>query len=156
VVRTAYEIAKGKLISTKVEWGVPTFFPEGEGEHSVTEQIQFCRSHLDKGGKMIGAFDDDALVGVGLITPEVRPKIAQLAYLHVSADYRRQGIAARLLDKLTEWASDGGARQIYVSAIPTESAVGFYLRQGFRPVNQPLRELFELEPEDIHMIKKLS
>jgi hypothetical protein len=44
-----------------------------------------------------------------------------------------------------------GATNLYVSAVPSESAVGFYLSQGFRPVGTPRPELFELEPEDIHM-----
>ncbi|MGD9091605.1 MAG: GNAT family N-acetyltransferase [Anaerolineales bacterium] len=155
VVRTAYEMNEGELIPTKVEWDIPTFFPEGEGEHSVAEQILFCRTHLNNGGKLLGAFDGETLVGVGLLTPEVRYKMAQLAYLHVSTGYRRKGIAARLLAMLTEWASNGGARQIYVSATPTESAVGFYMSQGFSLIDEPLPELFELEPEDIHMIKNL-
>jgi hypothetical protein len=42
-----------------------------------------------------------------------------------------------------------------VSATPSESAVGIYLRMGFEPVDEPLVELYELEPEDIHMAKML-
>jgi hypothetical protein len=45
--------------------------------------------------------------------------------------------------------------RMYVSATPSESAVGFYLRHGFTPVADPLPELFELEPEDIHMARRL-
>ena len=156
VVHTGYKMKNGQLITTTVEWDIPSFFLAGIGEHSVTEQIQFCRSHLNKGGKMIGGFDGELLVGVGLLTPEVRTGMAQLAYLHVSSNYRRMGIAARLLEKLTEWASEMGTRQIYVSATPTESAIGFYLSQGFSPVDEPLAELFELEPEDIHMNKNIK
>jgi hypothetical protein len=44
---------------------------------------------------------------------------------------------------------------LYVSATPSESAVGFYTGQGFRPTEEVNEELFELEPEDIHMIKPL-
>jgi len=155
VIRTGYEMQNGELVKTTVEWNVPSFFLEGEGEHSVAEQIQFCRSHLKKGGQMIGAFDGEKLIGVGLLTPEVRPEIAQLAYLQVTSVYRRMGIATRIVHSLIEWASIAGARQIYVSATPSESAVDFYLGEGFSPVDEPLPELFELEPEDIHMIKNL-
>ena len=31
----------------------------------------------------------------------------------------------------------------------------FYLSRGFLPMVEPLAELFELEPEDIHMSKTL-
>ena len=155
VIRTGYENRNGELVKITVEWNVPSFFFEGEGEHSVAEQIQFCRSHLKRDGQMIGAFDGEKLVGVGLLTPEVRPEIAQLAYLQVSSGYRRMGIATHIVHSLIEWASGAGARQIYVSATPSESAVGFYLGKEISLIDEPLPELFELEPEDIHMIKNL-
>jgi hypothetical protein len=31
--------------------------------------------------------------------------------------------------------------------------VRFYLRRGYLPMEQPLPELFELEPDDVHMAK---
>jgi hypothetical protein len=33
--------------------------------------------------------------------------------------------------------------------------VRFYLGRGFQPMTDPLAELFELEPEDVHMRKGL-
>ena len=41
-----------------------------------------------------------------------------------------------------------------MSSTPSESAVGFYRSRGFR-LTSPLPELFELEPEDIHLILEL-
>ena len=37
-----------------------------------------------------------------------------------------------------------------------ENIEDLYLSQGFQPVEQPLPELLELEPEDIHMLKELT
>jgi hypothetical protein len=42
-----------------------------------------------------------------------------------------------------------------VSATPSGNTVRFYLGRGFQPVAEPLAELFELEPEDVHMRKVL-
>lgn len=154
-VNTSYLLEEGKLVAKPVDWNVPSFFLEGDGDHSLAEQIRFCQSHLENGAGMIGAFNEGRLVGTGIITPEVRPGMAQLAYLHVSDGYRRQGIATRILQELIGWASARGARLIYVSATPSGSAVGFYLSHGFVPAEEPLPELFDLEPEDIHMIKQL-
>jgi hypothetical protein len=42
-----------------------------------------------------------------------------------------------------------------VSATPSENTVRFYLGRGFQPMIDPLAELFELEPEDVHMRKTL-
>ena len=34
---------------------------------------------------------------------------------------------------------------------PRENTVRFYLGRGFEPMADPFAELFELEPEDVHM-----
>ena len=44
---------------------------------------------------------------------------------------------------------------IVVSATPSENTVRFYLGRGFQPMAEPLAELFELEPDDVHMCKVL-
>jgi GNAT superfamily N-acetyltransferase len=154
-VKTSYRLKAGDLVAKPVDWNVPSFFPEGEGDHSLAAQIRFCQSHLENGAVMIGAFDHGRLVGTGVTTPEVRPGMAQLAYLHVSDGYHRQGVATRILQALIGWASARGARLIYVSATPSGSAVGFYISQGFAPAKERLPELFDLEPEDIHMVRRL-
>jgi hypothetical protein len=42
-----------------------------------------------------------------------------------------------------------------VSATPSLNTVRFYLHQGFEPMAEPLPELYELEPEDVHLQKRL-
>src|SRR5262249_26613828 len=61
---------------------------EGHGEHSVAHQRAECERHLAAGGIALGAFAGERLVGIGLVTPHLRPRIAQLAFLHVSNGYR--------------------------------------------------------------------
>jgi hypothetical protein len=43
-----------------------------------------------------------------------------------------------------------------VSATPSANAVRFYLGRGYEPTAEPLAELYELEPEDVHMQKQLE
>lgn len=81
--------------------------------------------------------------------------MAELAVLHVSRAYRRQGIGTRLLTEVLRLAKESGAQSIYVSAAPTGSAVGFYRSKGFEPTIEPHPELYEAEPEDIHMTKRI-
>ena len=150
-----YQMDKGKLKAMAVDWDVPNWFAEGEGEHSVANNINFCQGHLRRGGRMIGAFAEGKLVGLGIMTPDIRPGMDQLAYLHVSDGYRRMGIAARLTREMVELARQDGSQEMYVTATPSASAVGFYRSQGFEPVAELLPELYELEPEDIHMLKQL-
>jgi ribosomal protein S18 acetylase RimI-like enzyme len=154
-IRVGYACEDGQLARMSVDWDTPNFLLDGRGEHSFAHQIEFCQGHLNAGGRMIGAFDGHEMVGIGVLRPEVRPGLAQLAYLQVSNGYRRQEIASRLAERLFQFAAATGAEQVYVSATPSGSAVGFYLSQGFSPVEQPLPELYSLEPDDIHMVKDL-
>ena len=94
-------------------------------------------------------------MGIGLLQPEIEAGTAQLAYLHVSSRYRHQGIGRHITAALIAEAKRGGAKRMYVSATPSGSAVGFYLSQGFKLADTPNPALFELEPDDIHMLKEL-
>src|SRR6266700_2523669 len=81
--------------------------------------------------------------------------MAHLVALFVSKDSRRQGIAAQLTQETMRLAKATGAGQLYVSATPSASAIGFYLSQGFVLAKQVHKELYALEPEDIHLIRQL-
>jgi predicted N-acetyltransferase YhbS len=156
VIRVGYESRGGALTQIEVQWDAPGFFGEGEGEHTVSGQIAFCKRHLQARATALGAFDGDKLVGIGLLTPEIRPGLAQLAYLQVSSPYRRRGIGAAMTSNLLSLARKQGARRVYVSATPSQSAVEFYQSFGFVITRDPLPELYALEPEDIHMILDLE
>lgn len=154
-IRIGYEYVDGELRQMEVNWDSPTWSPDGEQPYSVAAQIRFCQGHLNKGGCIYGALVEETLVGVGVIQHEIAPGMAQLAFLHVSNAYRRSGVGGRIVDALLAEARKGGAKNIYVSAVPSGSAVGFYLSRGFHPTDSPISELFALEPEDIHLIKRL-
>jgi len=156
IIRVGFEARDGMLIKKDVTWDTPTFMAEGEGEHTVAEQIAFCRGHLARKALLMGAFEGETLVGIGVLTPDIRPGMAQLAYLQVSAAYRRMGIASAITRHLLQHARDQGAVRVYVSATPSESAVCFYTSFGFDLTLDPLPELYELEPEDIHMLLALD
>jgi GNAT superfamily N-acetyltransferase len=112
---------------------------------------------LAEGGTMLGAFDDDGgLVGFAVLRYGLAERMAQLDAMFVSNGYRRRGIATRLLARVVALARADGADWLYVSATPSESAVGFYLSHGFQLADKVNRELYLLEPEDIHMIRSLA
>ncbi|HCR30587.1 MAG TPA: GNAT family N-acetyltransferase, partial [Opitutae bacterium] len=69
--------------------------------------------------------------------------------------HRMSGIARSLFLEAQDAARANGARTLYVSATPTDAAVGFYLHQGFQPTTDPVPALLEKEPENIHMVKRL-
>lgn len=128
---------------------------EGKGPHSVAYQRKECERYLASGATALGAFDGRRLVGIGVVRPHVRPGTAQLAYLHVSNDYRGRGVGDRLTSDLEQIAREAGTGRIVVSATPSENTVGFYRRHGYEPTANPLPELVELEPDDVQMEKRL-
>jgi GNAT superfamily N-acetyltransferase len=152
-VTQAYSVRNGKLVAEEVDWRVPRWFETGP-EHSVPTLVEFLSPRLRQGATMCGAFSGDWLVGVMVYRRDLTADMAQLVFLHVSNGYRRQGIATRLTAECIRMAKADGAKQLYVSATPSESAVGFYQSQGFRLVDEPNPELYALEPEDIHMFKQ--
>jgi ribosomal protein S18 acetylase RimI-like enzyme len=102
---------------------------------------------------VLGAFDGERFAGMASLRYRLSGDMAQLTTLHVSQVYRRRGVARQLVGEIFRLAQESGATSIYVSATESESAVGFYLSQGFRPTSEPDQRLLEMEPDDIHMIK---
>ena len=150
-----YEQRGTQLVARPGDWSSPSWEPEGAGEHSVTAQVRALEHYVDAGGVALGAFARARLVGIGVVVPHVRAAIAQLAFLHVSAPWRASGVGSRLCEQLDEIARTAGDSEMVVSATPSENTVRFYLGRGFRPMAEPLVELFELEPDDVHMHKVL-
>jgi GNAT superfamily N-acetyltransferase len=144
-----------ELVERPGEFDAPAWYSDGDGEHSVAAQHRTLVGYVDHGGIAMGAFLDTRFVGIGVVVPHVRPSIAQLAYLHVTNGSRSGGIGSRLITDLESIARRAGDREIVVTATPSLNTVRFYRRHGYRPMATPLPELFELEPEDVHMSKPL-
>lgn len=154
-VTVGYNYHNGKLETEAVDWNVPRWFTDQNNAFSVAAHIRQWKPILEAGGVMLGALDDETLAGFAILRYKLTAEMAQLAALFVSKDYRRQGIAEQLVTEIASLAKADGAQSLYVSAVPSESAVGFYLSQGFQPTDHPHPELLALEPEDIHMVKPL-
>lgn len=144
-----------ELVARLGTWNALAWDPDRPGAHSVAAQVEALEHYVDIGGFALGAFANGRLVGIGVVVPHLRPKIAQLAYLHVSAPMRATGIGRRLFAQLERLARTAGASAMVVSATPSENTVRFYLGRGFQPTAEPLAELLALEPEDVHMGKEL-
>ena len=153
-INVLFEQHGTELVARRRTWNAPAWNPDGPGEHSVDAQHQALVHYASAGGIARGAFSNDRLVGIGVVVPHIRPAIAQLAYLHVGHAFRSAGIGRRVSVDLELIASRAGDTEIVVSATPSENTVRFYLARGYRLMAQPLPELLELEPEDIHMRKE--
>jgi GNAT superfamily N-acetyltransferase len=129
--------------------------PGGSRRTLREAQVNTLEHYVDNGGIALGAFASGRLVGIGVVVPHLRPRIAQLAFLHVSAPLRATGIGSCLSEQLEQIARTAGDSDMVASATPSENTGRFYLGRGFQPMAEPLAELFELEPDDVHMSKVL-
>ncbi len=152
-VKREFEIQNGKLVSKPVDCHIPNWSDDPSHDFSVHTQIRQWAPVLEKGGVLLGAFEGDNLAGLAILRYRLTKNMAQLAFLHVSNGYRRKGIGTRLTEEVIRLARTSGACTLYVSATPSESAVGFYLSHGFQPSKEIHPELFEMEPDDIHMTR---
>lgn len=155
-VTTGYVYEDGKLSAECVDWRVPRWPIQGEG-FSVQAHIDAITPILDDGGVLLGAFDEgDRLLGFAVLRYRLADQMAQLDALFVTRAHRRKGIGTRLTSRVVRLARADGATQLYVSATPSESAVGFYLSHGFCLAEEVNQALYAKEPDDIHMIRRLT
>ncbi|WP_235551002.1 GNAT family N-acetyltransferase [Paenibacillus sp. Soil787] len=113
---------------------------------------------LENGGTAFGAYAGDKLIGFGVLAHKFRGKEhdqLQIDLLYVTRNYRRQGIGSRIIEQLSKAAIEKGAKYLYISSTETESAVNFYSSCGSTITSEVDQELFEKEPYDIHLIKRL-
>ena len=113
----------------------------------------------DQGSIFVGAFDAaKKLVGVSVVSNQIiadYPHAKLLHYFYVDADQQGQGIGATLMQAAKESAKQLGANQLYISATPSRRTVDFYIKHGARPLSAPDKQLWQLEPGDIHLLCSL-
>jgi predicted N-acetyltransferase YhbS len=149
VIDNIYYFENGGLVLKREHYDMQGW-PPGEAE-LYTPILLDC---FDHGGWFYGLFDGDRLVAAVVLESRFigpREDLLQLKSLHVSSAYRNQGLGKRLFELAKSRAREQGAKGLYVSATPSEHTVEFYIRLGCRLASTPDPELFDLEPEDIHL-----
>lgn len=148
-----YECQNGTLVECNTDLQCPNW--NEELLKAIQEQ---CLFEIQNGGKAIGAFDGNSLVGFGVLAHQFRGESKdqlQIAFMYVTREYRRQGIGTRIMNDLTNEARRKGAKYLYISSTETRSAVSFYKSNGSRMTEELDEELYNKEPKDIHMIREI-
>jgi GNAT superfamily N-acetyltransferase len=152
-IELIYQCIDGELQERKV----PHECPNWDEDH-YKEIISRYEYEVSNGGTAYGAYDGNRLVGFGILAHKFRGKNnnqLQIDLMYVTREYRRQGIGSQIFEELSIEAAQRGARQLYISSTETESSVKFYSSHGSSITPDVDDELFEREPNDIHMVKKL-
>ena len=148
-----YRIHDGKLSLEKAHWDV-TDWDASEKQR----RIAGLQKGYDNGDTLLGAFDGSILVGISVLDQYTLPKVAgrfNLAGLWVSREYRGRGVGRTLVSLVMDKARELGAKTLYASGTHSENTVRFYMSMGFRLADPVDPDLFEAEPEDIHMERVL-
>ncbi|MBU3084535.1 GNAT family N-acetyltransferase [Acinetobacter seifertii] len=109
-----------------------------------------------QGASFVGAFNtSEKLVGISVVSNQHiadYPDAKLLQYFYVDADQQGQGVGSKLMQAAKESAKQLGALQLYISATPSKRTVDFYIKHGAVVLGHPDQHLWELEPEDIHLL----
>ena len=149
VIENIYHLENGALVLRPERHDV-SGWPPGEAE-KYTPILLDC---FDRGGWFCGVFDGAELIGAVVVESKFIGKNKdqlQLSFLHVSNPYRKSGLGTQLFELAKATARETGAKQLYVSATPSENTINFYLGLGCAVAAEPDPDLLELEPEDIHL-----
>jgi ribosomal protein S18 acetylase RimI-like enzyme len=111
---------------------------------------------LARSAVLLGAFATGDLAGIAVVEERYEGTMAWLALLYVSRLHRRRAVATALCDESATRGRLAGATSMFVSATPSNSAVGFYLSRGCQVLSEPRAELLAKEPEDIHLIYQIA
>ena len=149
VIEQIYHLEDGELRLR------PDYFDmQGWPPDDVRKTTPLLYESFDRGAAFYGAFEGNQLVGVAVLDTiwrGPRRDLLQLEMLHVSRDYRAQGLGSGLFEQARAAAREHGARGLYISATPSENTIRFYQRRGSVVIRTPDSELFAREPEDIHL-----
>ncbi len=148
-IENIYYIREGKLTPEKEHWDVKEWdVQEKQRRIAITQKC------YDDGDTLFGAFDGPTLVGMSIFEQNPLSSAVDrfnLGGLWVSQKYRARGIGRTLVQLVISKARESGAKTMYVSATPSENTVRFYMSMGFRLAAPIDPDMFEREPEDMHL-----
>jgi ribosomal protein S18 acetylase RimI-like enzyme len=102
--------------------------------------LEFTEEELgkEKEDMLIGAFEDDQMLGCCMLT-QVEPDKVRLRQMAVVSGLQGKGIGRVLMQFAENLARDRGYKKITMHA--RKSAVGFYEKQGYKLVGQEFEEV---------------
>lgn len=153
IVNEAYYFRDNKLEIVNEFYNI-----EGWDLKELHEYIDRLQDIYDRNGTIYGAFDNKTIVGLGALESKFIGKNndqLKLDMLYISNNYRKKGIGKNLVNLLSKKAKELNAKSMYISATPFKNTVEFYFAIGAKLTNEINKDLYELEPYDIHMVLQL-
>lgn len=149
LIENLYTLENNQLILSAQRFDMKGW-PEGEAAHYTPILLE----SEARGAPFWGIFEHGKLIAAASVDPQwrgINGDLLQLAFLHVSYQQRGQGLGQLLFQQAVEYAKAQGAAGLYISSTPSENSVNFYRHRGCVLCSSPDAELYQREPEDIHL-----
>ena len=149
IIKQFYYYKNRKLVLKKKNYHILGWQP-----NEIERTIDNLFDLYDRGGSFFALFQEERIVGVVVLECnfiESNKDQLQVAFLHIDKNYRKKGYGRVLLKEAIERAKELGAKKLYISATPSKNTVDFYMHLGCKLASEINPELYQLEPEDIHL-----
>ncbi len=116
--------------------------------------VQCLKNTVSTGGVVYGAFQDGKLKGFASVEARFFGSMGQyleLSSIHVSEDCRGAGMGRRLLGAACRWATEKGAKKLYISAHSSVESQAFYKAMDCREAAEYSKPHVEKEPCDCQL-----
>jgi len=116
----------------------------------ITEFKEFLKKGLEWGNWVYWVAEDSDGIVANIYINKIRkvPKpqklFAEIGYVtnvHTKEKWRNRGIGTQLLKEVVTWSKENGIELLFVW--PSERAVGYYEREGFKEKNEIMELLLE-------------
>ena len=147
-IHKAWREVNGKRELVVIDW------TDNELPNGVSWHIEHFKKSLLNGGRAIGCFNNDILIGYLVINSNIfgdSSKYVLLDQLFISKNYRNKGIGKNLFDLGTKLAKEFTAEKIYICAGSSEDTIGFYFKLGCIEATEVNKELYELDKNDYQL-----
>ena len=102
------------------------------------------------------ALEEDRIIGFMSLVKELVSERMILDLIQVDTDFRGQGIGRKLWGKVIEEARLNGAKELYISACPSEETIHFYKAMGAEVTDDPIIAIANDEPDDLQMVCRIG
>lgn len=134
-----------------------------DGEYVLEEQSGVMDWSIDKKREVAGdlidsnyisylALEEGRIIGFMSVVRKLTGERMLLDVIQVDKDFRGKGIGRMLWEKAVEEARRNGAKELYISACPSEETIKFYRAMGAEVTDKPIQTIADEEPDDLQMV----
>lgn len=99
-----------------------------------------------------GAFAGNRVIGEIMLERSLRQGRLVVLSLHVSEEYRHQGVGSKLFVCARKAAEEAGAKELYISACSAKETIAFYRAMGCTLADPVIEKFAEDEPCDLQLV----